>query len=177
MPHKPLLNPSTWLSARDHSPRIGVQRLDSETVVPVDLEHAFAFFSDARNLERMTPPWLNFQITTPAPVVMTEGTLIDYRISLYGVPIPWRTRIDVWEPGVRFVDRQIAGPYLWWRHEHLFERVDGGTRVIDRVDYVPRAAALSLWLVRRDVGRIFAFRQRVLAQLLAGEPAAARLTS
>ena len=177
MPHRQLLSPSTWLAALDEPPRRGVQTLHSVTVVPADLERAFAFFSNASNLERMTPSWLNFQITTPAPVVMTEGTLIDYRITLYGVPIPWRTRIDVWEPGVRFVDRQIAGPYLWWRHEHLFERADGGTRVIDRVDYVPRAATLSMWMVRRDVGRIFAFRQRVLAQLLAGEPAPAGMTS
>ena len=64
---------------------------------------------------------------------MREGLIIDYRLSLYGVPIPWRTRIDVWEPGVRFVDRQVRGPYRVWVHEHRFEAVEGGTRVMDRV--------------------------------------------
>src|SRR5690349_360933 len=136
MPRRLLLNPSTWMAALDQPPRTGMQTLHSETIVPADLGRAFTFFSDARNLERMTPPWLNFKITTTTPVIMAEGTLIDYRITLYGAPIPWRTRIDVWEPGVRFVDRQIAGPYLWWRHEHLFQPADGGTRVIDRVEYV-----------------------------------------
>lgn len=83
-----------------------------------------------------------------------------------GAPIPWRTRIDVWEPGARFVDRQIAGPYRWWHHEHRFESVAQGTRVIDHVEYLPRASWLSSWLVKRDVQRIFAYRQAALARIL-----------
>lgn len=148
------------------------QVMHADTVVPSGIDETFAFFSNAANLERLTPPWINFRILTPLPIAMREGTVIDYQIVLYGLPIPWRTRIDVWEPGVRFVDRQVAGPYRWWRHEHVFERADGGTRVIDRVEYVPRAALFSRRLVRRDVGRIFEFRRRVLARLL-GDPAAA----
>ncbi len=162
------------LLAQLERPARGVHSLHAETIVTASIDRTFAFFSDARNLEHLTPPWVHFRITTPLPIAMAAGTLIDYQIELYGVAIPWRTRIDEWEPGVRFVDRQIAGPYRWWRHEHLFERADGGTRVIDRVDYVPRAAMLSGWLVRRDVSRIFAFRQSVLAQLLAADLGAHR---
>ena len=153
------------LLAQLERPARGVQTLHTETIVPASLDRTFAFFSDARNLEHLTPPWVRFRITTPLPIAMAAGTLIDYQIELYGVAIPWRTRIDEWEAGVRFVDRQIAGPYRWWRHEHRFEAVDGGTRVIDHVEYAPRAAWLSLWLVRRDVQRIFAFRQRRLVSL------------
>jgi ligand-binding SRPBCC domain-containing protein len=152
------------LAAQPDRPARGVHTIHTETTVSASLDRTFAFFSDARNLERMTPPWLSFRIQTPLPIAMAAGTLIEYRIALYGVPIPWRTRIDEWEPGVRFVDRQIAGPYRWWRHEHRFEAVDGGTRVSDHVEYAPRAAWLTLWLVQRDVHRIFAFRQRTLAQ-------------
>jgi ligand-binding SRPBCC domain-containing protein len=130
------------------------------------LVETFAFFSDAGNLERLTPPWLNFRILTPRPIAMGVGTLIDYRIVLYGVPIPWQTRIDVWEPGVRFVDRQLSGPYLWWHHEHRFDAVEGGTRVTDRVEYVPRLRWVSSPFVRRDVERIFAYRQEILPSLL-----------
>ena len=157
------------LAAQTERPNHGVQALHSETIVPASLDRTFAFFSDARNLERMTPPWLSFHITTPLPITMAAGTVIDYQIELYGLPIPWRTRIDEWEPGVRFVDRQIAGPYRWWRHEHRFEAVHGGTRVSDHVEYAPRAAWLSLWLVQRDVQRIFAFRQRTLAQVFGAD--------
>jgi len=154
------------MHAKTSRPVRHVRQLRRETIVPLGLNETFAFFSDAGNLERLTPPWLNFKILTPRPIRMKEGTLIDYRIVLYGVPIPWRTRIDVWEPGVRFVDRQLSGPYLWWHHEHRFEAVEGGTRVIDHVEYLPRMRWVSGGLVRRDVERIFAYRQKALPALL-----------
>jgi ligand-binding SRPBCC domain-containing protein len=73
--------------------------------------------------------------------------------------------MDVWEPGRRFVDRQVAGPYLWWRHEHRFEAVGGSTRIMDEVEYLPRAAWITARIVRRDVERIFRYRQKVLQQI------------
>jgi ligand-binding SRPBCC domain-containing protein len=152
--------------ATGNRPAAGIQTFRRETVVSTALDETFAFFSDAGNLQRLTPPWIKFAIRSTLPIEMHAGTIIDYQISLYGVPVPWRTRIDVWEPGVRFVDRQVAGPYRWWRHEHLFETCADGTRVIDAVEYVPRASALSSWLVRRDVDRIFTYRQEVLPGLL-----------
>jgi ligand-binding SRPBCC domain-containing protein len=84
--------------------------LEREQWVPVGLDHAFAFFSDAANLERITPPFLGFTILTPLPVEMREGALIEYRIRLFGLPLRWLTRIDQWRPGVGFVDRQLRGP-------------------------------------------------------------------
>jgi len=143
-------------------PAAGLRTLHTATVVPANLDQTFAFFAAATNLEQLTPPWVNFRIRTPLPIEMKAGTLIDYDIVLYGVAIPWRTRIDVWEPGVRFVDRQLAGPYAWWHHEHRFEAARDGTRVIDHVEYLPRFGALTSSLVSRDVERIFAFRQRAL---------------
>jgi len=164
----------TFLAADDR-PIGRLQTLRKDTTVPVPLAEAFAFFANAANLERLTPPWIRFRILTPRPIAMCEGAVIDYRIAVYGLPLPWRTRIDAWEPGVRFVDRQVAGPYRWWRHEHRFEAVHGGTRIIDQVEYAPRAAMISSRLVRRDLGRIFAFRQGVLAELLLAEPGHARI--
>lgn len=154
------------LRADESRPRL-TSRLSRATIVAASLEDTFAFFSAAENLERLTPPWLNFAILTPPPMEMRVGLEIDYRIELYGVPIPWRSRIDVWEPGVRFVDRQTMGPYRWWRHEHRFAAAAGGTRVIDELEFVPRARWVSGALVRRDVERIFAFRERTLVQIFA----------
>jgi ligand-binding SRPBCC domain-containing protein len=139
--------------------------LKYDTLVPAPLEVTFAFFSEAENLERLTPGWVQFSIVTPLPIVMRAGVEIDYWIRLRGLPIAWTSRIDVWEPGRRFVDQQITGPYLWWRHEHRFEAADGGTRVIDEVEYVPRAAWLTTRIVRRDVERIFRYRQDALHQI------------
>jgi ligand-binding SRPBCC domain-containing protein len=141
--------------------------LHTETVVAAGLADTFAFFADAWNLQRITPPWLHFRILTPRAVVMREGTRLDYRIRLHGIPIPWRTRIDVWEPGVRFVDRQVRGPYRLWRHEHRFEAVPDGTRVVDHVEYLPPVRWLTAGLVRRDVERIFAYRQEALTAIFA----------
>ena len=143
-------------------PSCGLLELRCDTVIPASIDRTFAFFADAANLERLTPPWLNFEIRTPAPIEMGEGTVIDYRISVRGVPLPWRTRIDAWEPGVRFVDRQLAGPYRWWHHEHRFEAIGRGTRVIDIVEFVPRAAALTSRIVAAEVQRIFDYRRLAL---------------
>jgi ligand-binding SRPBCC domain-containing protein len=142
-----------------------LQELHEETLVPASLERTFAFFADASNLQQLTPPSLHFRLRTETPIVMRVGTEIDYRIRLYGLTIPWRSRIDVWEPGVRFVDRQLVGPYRWWRHEHRFEAVPGRVRVIDRVEYLPRMRWASQWLVRRDLERIFRFRRITLQQI------------
>lgn len=147
------------------TPRQGLMYLQREIVVPASVEDTFAFFADASNLERLTPPWLRFAVLTPMPAVMREGLEIEYRIRLYGLSIPWRSRIDVWEPGVRFVDRQLVGPYRWWSHEHRFEEVPAGTRVIDRVEYVPRARPVSGGLVSRDLERIFSYRQQALQMI------------
>lgn len=133
----------------------------------------FGFFADARNLERITPGWLRFEIVGTPPESIESGTLIDYRLRWRGVPLRWRTRIEAWEPPHRFVDRQLRGPYRLWVHEHRFTAVDGGTVMEDRVDF----AAPGGWLVGRllvlpDVERIFAHRRRVLGELLpvSGEP-------
>jgi ligand-binding SRPBCC domain-containing protein len=128
----------------------------------------FAFFADARNLETLTPPWLNFEVLTPAPIAMRPGTLIDYRIRVHGLPIRWRTEITEWQPPHRFVDIQLRGPYALWHHTHTFEEQDGGTLCRDRVRYRPRGGALVHWLfVRRDVERIFQYRQQRLKDIFA----------
>ena len=107
--------------------------LRAEMFVDQPLETVFEFFADARQLERITPPMLNFKILTPMPVEMKAGLLLDYQISIHKIPIKWKTEIAVWDPPFRFVDRQLKGPYKIWRHEHTFEEIDGRTLVKDVV--------------------------------------------
>lgn len=133
------------------------------------IDEVFAFFADARNLEAITPPFLRFVVLTPAPVTMAPGTLIDYRLSLRGLPVRWRTRIDVWEPPFRFVDVQIRGPYRLWHHEHTFSGEGNATICLDRVRYaVPGGPGLERLIeriaVRGDVRRIFAYRHDRLVE-------------
>ena len=138
----------------------------------------FAFFADAANLEAITPPWLRFRIVTPQPVEMRVGTLISYRLTLHRVPIAWLTRIEAWEPGVRFADVQVAGPYARWHHTHEF-RPDGagGTVMTDTVRYAlplgPLGEAARRLVVARDLERIFDFRRDRVAELNRARPASA----
>jgi ligand-binding SRPBCC domain-containing protein len=138
----------------------------AEQLIPRPLDEVFPFFAEARNLGRITPPWLDFEVLTPAPIEMAPGTLIDYRLRWHGLPLRWRTKILAWEPPHRFVDSQLRGPYRLWEHEHRFSDQDGDTLATDRVRYAVWGGALVERLfVRRDVERIFAHRQQVLAEL------------
>lgn len=139
-------------------------RYGTELTLPTPLEEVFDFFSEAKNLEKLTPSWLRFEILTEGPIDMAVGTVIDYRIRWRGIPLRWQTEIEVWEPPRRFVDLQIRGPYRLWRHEHLFVERPEGTAVIDRVEYAPIGGALAQPIVARDVERIFAYRHAVLAR-------------
>lgn len=134
----------------------------------------FSFFEDATNLGRITPPFLDFRILTEAPITMAVGTLIDYRIALFGVPLTWRTRIEVYEPGSRFVDTQLGGPYRFWRHTHEFNDAPGGTCMTDRVEYAIGfglfGGAAHALFVRRTLDRIFDFRRDAVASMFAREP-------
>ena len=138
----------------------------TELWLPHPRDTVFGFFADAHNLPAITPPWLRFEVLTAAPITMGAGTLIDYRIRVHGLPIRWRTEITEWNPPHRFVDVQLRGPYTLWHHTHTFHERDGGTVCVDDVRYRPRGGALINWLfVRRDVERIFQYRQQRLLKI------------
>jgi ligand-binding SRPBCC domain-containing protein len=140
--------------------------LRSSALLPQSRETVFAFFSDAFQLEQITPTWLSFRISTPPPIHLWQGCLIDYRIRLHGIPIRWQTEIHSWNPAKSFTDRQVCGPYKLWEHLHTFDEVDGGTLVGDTVRYRPWGGRLSHWLiVGRDLRRIFEFRRQRMLEL------------
>ncbi len=146
--------------------------LEAETILPQPLAEVFPFFADAMNSEQITPPWMHFQVITPPPIEMHAGQTIDYRLHIHRVPVRWRTEIATWEPPYRFSDIQLRGPYRYWRHEHLFEEVEGGTRCRDIVRYaVPGGALVHRLLVRRDVEAIFAYREKVMHEVFAPQSA------
>jgi ligand-binding SRPBCC domain-containing protein len=143
-------------------------------VVPKPRAELFDFFADAHNLERITPEFLHFRVITPPPITMDQGTMIDYRLRLYGAPLRWRTEIELFEPARRFVDIQLKGPYRLWRHLHEFDDVDGGTRIRDFVEYEipfgPIGRVARTLMVERTLERIFDFRSQAVDELFGSPP-------
>jgi ligand-binding SRPBCC domain-containing protein len=149
---------------------MSVHLLEREQLVPRPVDEVFAFFAQARNLERITPPWLGFEVLTSGSVEMRSGTLIEYRLRVHAVPVRWISRIEEWDSGRLFVDRQLRGPYRLWHHRHEFAACADGTVVRDRVRYALPLGRLGelahAAFVRRDLERIFDFRRAAVAQLL-----------
>jgi ligand-binding SRPBCC domain-containing protein len=146
-----------------------IHRLEREQLLPAPVDRVFELYAEPRNLERITPPLLGFRVVGEAPAEMRPGALIQYRLRLHGCSVDWLTRIEEWQPGVRFVDLQLVGPYRLWHHTHVFEARGESTLMRDVIRY-----ALPLWplgelalgLVRRDLERIFDFRRDAVAHML-----------
>lgn len=134
------------------------------------IEQVFDFFADAANLERITPPELNFHIITPQPINIKKGALIDYKLSLRGLPITWKTEITQWNPPHDFVDTALKSPYKQWIHLHTFETGEAGETIMHdvvryRLPFEPLGDAAH-WFVRRELDYIFDYRQKIVTEIL-----------
>jgi ligand-binding SRPBCC domain-containing protein len=102
-----------------------IHQFRSEIWLARPIKEVFAFFSNAANLDSITPPWLSFRTVARQPIEMHAGTVIDYRLRVRGFPVQWRSEITEWEPPYHFVDEQIRGPYRLWIHAHRFQTRNG----------------------------------------------------
>jgi ligand-binding SRPBCC domain-containing protein len=141
-----------------------------EQFIPAELPVVWGFFATPRNLDELTPADLRFRILSEVPARMYPGLMIEYRISpVRGVWLRWLTEIRHIREGSYFVDEQRLGPYRLWYHEHHFEAVAGGVRMVDRVTYEVGWGPLG-WLaertwVRRQLEHIFDFRAQKVAEI------------
>ena len=145
------------------------ERFEDYLFVDKPTSELFDFFCYPYNLERITPPLLQFKISRIDEGDVREGMIIDYRLKLHGVPLQWQTLIKEWQPNQQFVDFQLKGPYKIWHHRHQFFPVAGGTLMVDRVDYRLPLGTIGHFmgkpLVRRDVDKIFAYRRETIQNI------------
>ncbi|MBD3869263.1 MAG: SRPBCC family protein [Acidobacteria bacterium] len=146
------------------------QRLETAQFINLPRPDVFAFFSDPRNLEAITPPWLSFRITGQSDKEIGQGTELTYRLRVHGLPMKWVSRITEWEPDRQFVDVQQKGPYAYWHHRHIFEEVQGGTMIRDQVDFqIPfgrLGRRLAGKMIEADIREIFRYRSDLTERLL-----------
>ena len=159
---------------------MGIHVLTHTQIIPASLEECWAFFSDPRNLRKITPPELDFRVRSDLPAKVHSGMMIEYQVRpLFGIPLTWLTEITHVEELRYFVDEQRIGPYALWHHEHWFRAIDGGrTEVRDRVHYIIPLGLLGEmirpFLVEPQLQKIFRFRHEAVERLFGKEPTIAR---
>lgn len=139
--------------------------------LPIPLQDAWDFFSDPRNLARITPPKMGFTIHDPKPESpIRSGQRITYTVRpLLRIPLRWVTLITTVEPPHRFIDMQEKGPYALWRHTHTFTSTASGTLMNDHVEYALPFGRLGelahAGFVKKQLEGIFNHRRKVLLEL------------
>jgi len=146
-------------------------RFTAEQWLPIDLQHAWRFFSSPVNLPVITPPWLDLVILNPVQQeTIHEGMLIDYVVKpIAGIPLKWTSIITQVEDNKSFTDTQLKGPYTQWQHSHIFQELEHGVLMTDEVVYqIPFGSIGALMhrlFIRSRIESIFAYRRQTLHKM------------
>lgn len=138
-------------------------KLKTEQLISSNIKKVFNFYATPKNLNLITPPFLNFKILGNDYEETEEGRIFIYRLKLHNLPVFWKSKIEQWNPPFKFVDKQLFGPYLKWHHHHIFEDLGKETKVIDIVYYtVPFGSLFHKLFVKKDLINIFNYRKESL---------------
>jgi ligand-binding SRPBCC domain-containing protein len=148
-----------------------IYQLNKEQYLPISVSEAWAFFSSAKNLSKITPPGMKFHIRTD----LKDGAIyellqIEYTVRpVLNIPLHWVTGISKVNEPFSFTDLQLKGPYALWEHTHTFEQAPGGVKMTDQVRYALPLGLLGTLahsiFVKQKLKNIFDFRERTLNQL------------
>ena len=145
-------------------------QLKTKQFVKTDMATCWDFFSDPKNLSKITPQSMGFIVRTELPDKMYEGLMIEYTVRpMLGIPMNWITEIKTVKNHSFFVDEQRKGPYRIWHHEHHFKEVEGGVEMTDIVSYIIPLGFLGKivqpFLVQPKLEEIFAYRFKIVKEV------------
>ncbi len=147
-----------------------VYTISRKQFLPITLSEAWEFFSTPRNLSKITPAHMGFDIQYVSGGEKTyAGQLIRYKVqAIPGIKMDWVTEITHVQEPTYFVDEQRFGPYALWHHQHHFNEVPGGVEMTDEVNYAIPFGILgrlaNFIFVGQEVNRIFDFRFKILEE-------------
>ena len=144
--------------------------LERRLTLPISLEKAWAFFSNPTNLPKITPPYMDFRITSPLQSDIYAGQIITYTVRpLFRKTVNWTSEITHAEKPNFFVDEQRFGPYRFWHHQHHFNEVEGGVEIHDLVYYLlfhdQFTGLINRLIVAPRLKRIFDYRSMILKEI------------
>jgi ligand-binding SRPBCC domain-containing protein len=146
-------------------------RLERVQRLPIDLETAWDFFSSPKNLSKITPSYMGFNIKSELKnEKMYPGLIITYIVKpVLGIPLTWVTEITEISEGKYFIDEQRVGPYKIWHHEHHFREIEGGVEMRDllyyRLPFGFLGKIVNALFVGKKVNAIFDYRTEVLEKM------------
>ena len=145
-------------------------QIKTQQKLPISIEKAWDFFSNPKNLKKITPEEMSFEIISGAEKSIYPGQIIQYNVSpIFGIKLRWVTEITHVIDNKYFVDEQRFGPYSLWHHKHFFSEIKGGILMEDVVDYkIPLGwlGQLAHFIfVKNRLKKIFKFRENMLVKL------------
>lgn len=143
-----------------------------ETVqhINASIEECWTFFSSPRNLQKITPETMGFQITDFDGKNMYAGQIIQYKVSpLAGLKLRWTTEITFVKDKEYFIDEQRFGPYALWHHKHFFEPTENGVKMTDVVHYALPLGfigqVMNALVVKNKLKEIFEYRVKAVNEI------------
>lgn len=150
---------------------MGIYQLYKEQKVPASIEEVWDFISSPKNLKKITPDYMGFDITSKhLPDKMYPGMIISYIVKpVLGIKTTWVTEITHVKDNEFFVDEQRVGPYTIWHHQHRVQAIEGATLMTDIVSYKPPFGILGRManslLIADKLEEIFAYREKALIEI------------
>ena len=145
-------------------------QIKTQQKLPISIEKAWGFFSNPKNLKKITPEEMSFEIISGAEKSIYPGQIIQYNVSpIFGIKLRWVTEITHVIDNKYFVDEQRFGPYSLWHHKHFFKKIKGGILMEDVVDYkIPlgwMGQLAHFIFVKNRLKKIFKYRENKLVKL------------